>query len=242
MARYQRNNLLFRIVSSDAISKFKAAQAESFLQLTRKELDFEEPSREAVLLEFDRLSNWIFRVEKMCVSVEETSVPLSVRKIIYDSLIEEFSVIEGVMESNTEVFEKEIIDFVKSIHTYTKKILLADILQAKNLKPSNYFADVVAKINQYLQHLMVSMHEYNSNIIKKVEQPFLCVTDFCINISDEKNRNLPCDARLNYFLDHGSRKEFILKNYSDADVFDEFTAKFDEKGIKIIKEQLTEIA
>jgi len=74
MIKYQRNNITFRIASADAIGKFKSTQAHSFVQLARKELNFDEAAKETVLLEYDRLSQWIFRVERICLSSGEGRV------------------------------------------------------------------------------------------------------------------------------------------------------------------------
>jgi hypothetical protein len=242
MIAFQRNNLVFRIASADAISKFKAQQSNSFLQVARKELDFDESTRETVLLEFDKISSWIFKMESLCVSLPFKSMSNSVKQTLFTSFIEQLNFIENIMQAHGDVFSAECISYTKEIHEYTKLTFKNIFIQSLDGDVGRAFSGMVTKVSEYLQHFLVSMHEFNNNIIKKKESSFLCVTDFCINIAEAELKILPCDIRSKFFIQHGCESEFILKNYTAVDMFDDISSSFSKKGIRITKEKNIEHA
>lgn len=238
MIPYLKNNLVFRIASADAISKFKNAQAQSFLQVSRKELRFDEASKEAVLLEFDRFSHLIFRVERVLASMEPTKLSSSLIKVINHMFVEEFGTIESIITNNPAIFKNHILKFVNLIHTYTLE-LYDDILSnsLSNTTPKG-FEKFVSDVNNYLQHFMVCMHEFNNNVIVDSKKSFLCITDFCINISSVRPIEEICLKRAQFFISNGSSRSFTLKNYSQKeDIFDMLSHSFLKHDIILIKEE-----
>lgn len=213
MAKYQGNNIIFRIASSDAISKFKAVQAHSFLQLTRKELDFESSTREVVLLEYERLSAWIFRIEKIFQTVSDKSVPEILKKSIIESFKEEIHMIEHVASSYPDTFDTLVVKFTRLIHKYSFGIILDRMDVAMSDKVDRAFVEVVGIVSDYLQHLLVCFHEYNNNIVKNNEA-FICVADFCIKGIEGPKKFVPVISRLNFFQSKLQNTRFIIKNYS----------------------------
>lgn len=216
---YQGNNIIFRIASSDAISKFKAVQAHSFLQLTRKELDFNSSTREIVLLEYERLSAWIFKMEKIFQTISNKSAPAVLKTTVVESFKEEIYMIEYVATSYPDTFDELVVKFTRLIHKYSFGIILTRMEQAMESKVDRAFADIVTVVSDYLQHLLVCFHEYNNNIIKH-DLPFVCVADFCLSGVDTSSDFVPVSARLKFFEDYLSQDKFVLKNYSsNPDIF-----------------------
>lgn len=213
MPKYQGNNIIFRIASSDAISKFKSVQAHSFLQLTRKELDFNASSREIVLLEYERLSSWIFKMEKVFQTVSDKSVPPLLKKTIVDAFKEEVYMIEHVAAAYPDTFDETVVRFTRLIHKYSFGIILDRMDNAMLQKVDRAFTEVVEIISNYLQHLLVCFHEYNNNIIRK-QSPFICVADFCMTDLIGDRRFGPINKRLKFFEDQLGNDSFIVKNYS----------------------------
>ena len=180
MIKYQRNNIIFRIASADAISKFKEAQAHSFLQLSRKELNFDDAAKEVVLLEYDRFSQLIFKIERICLSASEGTIKNDLIDSILGSFLDELHVIENVLESHPDVFSTSVIDFTKMIHTYSSDMLRRGIHSLMNCSIEHAYSKFVIVISDYLQHLLISMHEFDSNYVKKIKPPFISIADFCI--------------------------------------------------------------
>ena len=143
MSVYQRNNIAFRISSADAISKFKAVQMHSFFQLVRKDLGFNDAAKEAVLLEFDRFSDWMFKTERACISMNGKFNDQTVASF-YSSFIAEQSLIESVMERYGDVFSARVIRFTKIIHRYTAKMMAEKIKKIENLEIDKGFVKMVS--------------------------------------------------------------------------------------------------
>jgi len=241
MIPYLKNNLIFRIASADAISKFKNAQAQSFLQVSRKELMFDESSKEAVLLEFDRFSHLIFRVERVLASMEPTQISSSLVKVINHMFLEEFGTIESIISNNPAIFKNRVPNYVSMIHNYTLNLYEAVLSASLSNTTPKGFEKFVHEVNNYLQHFMVCMHEFNNNMIIKSEKAFLCITDFCINISEVKPIEAISLKRAQFFISNGCSPSFILKNYSSKDdIFDTLASSFSEHGIVLIKEEYEE--
>lgn len=237
MIRYQRNNICFRIASANAIGKFKHTQAHSFTQLVRKELSFDESCKESILLEYDRLSQWIFRVERICFSAGEGYMTEQLQVAIVQSLIDEFSVIESVMESNPVIFSAQTVSYTKMIHTYALVIISNYFEEFMKLKIDSAYTDIVACISNYLQHLLVCMHEFNSNVVLKVPGAFICLSDFSVESADGDQRFLSGISRANYFRECGLGEIYMLKNYSRHDVFDDAHKYFQSQGFLLSPEE-----
>lgn len=237
MAKYQGNNIIFRIASSDAISKFKAVQAHSFLQLTRKELDFESSTREVVLLEYERLSAWIFKMEKIFQTVSDKNVPPVLKESIIESFKEEIYMIEHVATSYPDTFDSLVVRFTRLIHKYSFGIILDRMDEAMTDKVDRAFVEVVAIVSDYLQHLLVCFHEYNNNVVKRSE-PFVCVADFCIKGIEGSRRFAPVTSRLKFFENQLENDSFVIKNYSSyPDILVELDSEV-ESNITLVPEKI----
>jgi len=237
MRKYQRNHIYFRIASADAIGKFKCDQAHSFLQITRKELSFDIPTKEAVLLSYDILSQYIFRIEKTFLAAGEGSIPLNLRPFIIQSFIDEFKTIEAVMEAHSNTFTREVIQYMRVIHSYSRDIMFSKFTSCMSLNVSTAYSRIVFLISKYLQHLLIALHEFNNNLITRDQAPFICASEFSSDADNAKFEHIL--KRLNFFTQAGCGTAFTFKNYSGKDslfphAFDWFVAH----GIVLNKEVL----
>lgn len=239
MSIYQRNNIEFRIVSAGAISKFKAAQAHAFIQLIRKDIGFNDAAKEAVLLEFDRFSDLIFMAEKTCLGLGKRMSRKAV-VALHKSLIDEFALIENTMQLHSEVFTDSVQKFTEVIHSYTTQMLEERIKDVQGKEAATVFNELVTLISDYLQHFLASMHELNNNCLRKKNKPFLSVVAFCANSADGTS-TIPCLERAKYFVEEGAGNSFILKNYSDKEIFTSINTIFSINGMNLIQENSNQL-
>lgn len=237
---YQKNNILFRISSSEAISKFKNSQAIVLLQLVRKELDFEQGAREAVLLEYDRFSTWVFMIERLYLVQNSRAVTDKLRQETLETFCNTVSDIEGIMQDNTDVFSQEIIEYVKILHDYSKNIIEHQFNRILQNTTSEAFSQCVKVVDLFLQHMLVSIHEFNNNT-RSSARPFLCATDFFDGYDRTDSTAAQLTARGKYFIKNHGCKNFEFKNYSSEDLLGSLTIKLATKGISIYPEKMVEV-
>jgi hypothetical protein len=242
MNKYQRNNIIFRIASADAIGAFKKAQAHSFVQLSRKEINFDESAKEVILLEYDRYSQWIMKVEKYFLTNSNhhtASVPESLLCTLVDSFNDELKLIEDVISKHVDVFSNDVFEFVKMVHTCIKTVMQDKFSTLVSLDICSAVILIIESVSDYLQHLLVSLHEFNNNLITKDQPIFICVTDFSIGSTLEKNDFNECKQSAWFFKNHGLGQSFVFKNYSSLDVFDTARTYLSKFNINLIPEQTT---
>jgi hypothetical protein len=93
---YRQNNVDFRIVSATAISSFKATQAHSFLQITRKEFEFSLCTREVVLLSYERISQLLLQLERDFINEEQARPSQMLMSNVFKAFSDEF---DGVIKT-----------------------------------------------------------------------------------------------------------------------------------------------
>jgi hypothetical protein len=235
MMKYQRNNIIFRIASAEAIAQFKRDQASSFLQLVRKELNFDVSAREAVLLEFDRFSQWIFRTERICCGAGEGEISPHLYIAIVESLLDELTVIETTMRKHEDVFTTLSCDYSKLIHSYSSEILSSKLRMLSGKRIDVAFCEAVAIISEYLQHLLLSFHEYNTNIARENKEPCISASNFTLNLLGEE---FAAEwKRMQFFVMHGCGPTYVFKNYTEANLFANAVNYFDTLGILVVPEE-----
>lgn len=241
---YQKNNILFRIASADALGKFKSAQANAFLQLVRKELSFNQSARETVLLEYDRLSQWLLRLEKVYLLHNQKNVSLSLRNETYETFVGELSSIEFTMSEHTDVFCAEVSEYIHLVHSYAKKIMHHLLQGCFNVATPDAFAKVVGTATLYLEHVLLSMHEFNNNSLRKSKQPFLTISDFCNSEIFLGSATSQCHIKAEFFARflRKSDSTFILKNFCNNSQIDfsDIQEYLSARGVTIIEEKQDE--
>lgn len=232
---YQKNNIMFRIASAEAISNFKAAQSAAFIQLARKELGFDESAKESILLEYDRFSHWALKIEKICLSAAGKSLGDTVIKIVSGNLMDELSIIESVMDRHPNIFNGDVSPFVKMIHHYASDIILKSFDDLVDERVDAGFLKIIDIVSNYLRHLLLAFHEYNNNIISKTDAPFVCGSGFS---TETQNPNFtPVLNRANFYIDRGVGRSFIFKNYSAQPLYGMAVDYFDQLNITMIPEE-----
>lgn len=231
---YRKNNIVFRIASSSAISKFKQLQAHSFLQVTRSELNFNSSAKEALLLEYDRVSQWIFRTERSFLSEHEHKRPSpAIIEACMHSFLEELKTCEEIMWTHKDVFTKEIVSYMSLIHQYSYHAIEETFSKVTNCMVTTTFSTMVDFASDYLQHVLVAAHEFNNNAISKQEKPFISVTNFSANSADYKY--LSEIRRVQFFKDNYDISSFTLKNYTPSPIIG-LVDKLKQIGIECVDE------
>lgn len=235
---YQRNNIIFRIASADAIGKFKLLQAQTFLQISRKELDFDEGAREVVLLEYDRFSHCLLKIEHLCLSIKGGSITKAHRLAFITFLKDELAVIENVMLKHPALFSEAIQDYTKMIHSYAIKVAYEQFYETENVFSTavETYTNIAQFISEYLQHLLVSLHEFSNNTIKKGQKPFICIEDFCATSINTRFNMFKSHA--DFFKDHGVGTEYVVKNYSKNRFFEDIQAFMSDTNFNFIPENI----
>ena len=240
---YQKNNILFRIASADAISKFKAAQANSFLQLARKDFEFDDSAKEVVLLEFDRLSVWIYRFEKSCISTGHgAKANDQLIGIFFKSFLEELRTIENVMMEHPNIFSDTVREFTKLVHQYSGDLAQDLFYSTIGKDLSKSYIQILKFISDYLQHLLTSMHEFNNNIIRKKRRPFLSVTEYSTAVTSANMLGSfePVAVRAQFFVAIGVRPLFVVKDYTNSNITQSVKAVLQPFGIEIVDEDVSD--
>ena len=244
MIQYQQNNILFRTVSAAAISKFKAVQAHSLGQLSRKELEFDSSAKEVVLLSFDRFSQWVYRVERICLASvstdQENTVLLST---LSASFADEQMLTQMVIESHSEIFSQKIAKYVLNIHANSALVIDQYFRTLTQKKIDVIYADIVDIVISYLQHILIAMHEYNNNIVTRKEKPFISMADFRVNNDTDSLRLQQCLQRLKFFQEEFKTDEYVFKYYGTnideaLSAFGELKDAAGEIGIALTREQV----
>ena len=227
---YRENNIIFRIASADALSNFKKIQAHSFLELTRKDIEFAKETREILLLSYDRFSNWLYRMEKgFLMSPRHAGVTEDLGKTCFSTLIEELNTIEEVCERHPDVFSPEIRKFISLIHHEAAGNIKTLFAKAFTLEQDRAYSKMVSICSDYLQYLLISVHEFNNNVLKK-KDGFLCVSQFDA-ICQEQAGQLCAKAK--FFADITSSTIFKLKNLSNKQNISDIKKALENKNFTI---------
>ena len=216
VTKYKKNNIHFRIVSAAAIAEFKKSQSESFLQVVRKDLSLCECTREMVLLEFERMSQFIFGVERIFLNNAERYLPPAVKNVVIELLNREFNKINEIMIAHPEVFPRKMQNYAQIIHEYALSLISVNLETLLTNRADNAFKGMVECLIKYLQHVLIAAHEYDNNIVKG-HAPFI---SYCRMSPDspETVNILPVIARTHFFMSNGTIPKFVIKNYSGDDV------------------------
>ena len=215
MLAYNKNNIFFRISSSDVIARFKAIQAHSFLEMCRKDIDIDESAREVLLLSYDLFFSTVILLEKTFLlhTDEECTPSLVVHTLqLIDDMMRHA---EEICYVNSTVFTRESHGLLQMVHSYSRSIFVGQINTFSGLPLSTAFVDLVMLISEYLQQLLVVIHEYDNNIIKNANEKFISITRFC-TLKSIENHESPLVIRARWLSEHNKIcTRFTLKNYSD---------------------------
>lgn len=213
MLAYRENNIIFRIASANAISKFKEVQAHSFLQVCRKEFDFDQRAREVLLLSYDRFSAWVLSTERAFLMLDDRVITEQFCMELLSSIREQFDSILETTTTHQDIFDAQVSEFLEIIFAYSLKVFAKEIGCYPGMQITAAFADIVHLTSDFLQHILVAVHEFNNNCVKK-QLGFLCITDFG-KLGAELGSCSPITERAVFFRSYCSKQQFTIKNYTN---------------------------
>ena len=231
---YRQNNVEFRITSATAISSFKATQAHSFQQITRREFNFSLSTREVVLLSYERFSQLLLQLERDFINEELPRPSQHLIRHVHQSFTEEFDGVLKVTRMYPDIFT-DIPEFLEVINYYTQHIMSNALITAMNAPSPKAFANITELFSDFLQHILISMHEYNNNLVQR-KDPFICVSRFSLMCNAPRFISLA--SRAKFFRERLGNESFCLKNYTQEDLGDEVTEALAEHGIVALCERL----
>jgi hypothetical protein len=231
MKTFIRNNLAFRVVSSNAIAKFKAGQAFDFNELSRKATDFSVSSKESLLLEYEYWFRWLLRSEKIFLLLRHDETPAALDGQLCTSIGIEFEDIEELMACHGDIFDVETRQFIKFIHTVIeqafekilKKILLSDDIYSA-------FSKITGFVSNYLQFVLFSLYEFEA--VRDNEECFFSYNTFCNEVSEASMICLLA-LKVAYFKEKFNITTCVIKNYTSGDVRPEHLKALEEHGVTV---------
>lgn len=158
MKTYIPNNINFRIVSSNALAKFKQDQAYDFNEINQHRDTFSDASKEIILLEYDHWFKWLVRLEKVfLMAADDTSYLLKKVETLFISEMEDLKDVTGV---HIEYFPRESLLFTNYMHQIAYDAF--GIIVKKSLESGEVFSAypiIVTFISDYLQQLLKGLEE-----------------------------------------------------------------------------------
>lgn len=214
MKQFTQNNIDFRIVSSNAIASFKASQAFDFNEVVKNKKNFNPAAREVLLLLYDYWFRFLMRTEKLFLFLDENEPPqILIPQLIGNAkyLMEE---VEDVLLSHEDLFDNDLVGFVKNYHSFTFKIIQFFITEHLEEGKTVYraYPFLVQLISMYLQLMLFSLYEFDNNIIQRHE-PFLSYTLVCEKVIEAGVCVNPLVERAKFYFDKFKITNFVVKNY-----------------------------
>jgi len=243
---FQKNNILFRILSSEVIGKFKLANARSLLQTCRQDIAFGESARETVLCYYDCFFEWVLNTEKLFIAHLNSNGVSNIeelKKQTLDTFMQTLRKIENILDTETDTFSNELAEFVHVVHKRAEaRVARAFGIMFNDDTIKHIFASLIELTGDYLQAILVSLHEFDNNC-EKERVPFLGFSPWSAKLAiifkDEGFD--PTDSLISrgeYFKQCCGVNEFVIKNYTDTPIEDALFEKMKRHGITAIKEQV----
>lgn len=214
--QYRQNNILFRIASADAISKFKNIQAHTFIQIVRKEIAFDVRVRESLLAAYCVFSKWILTCEDKFLAQKEncklgSRFAMNLSKCFAQQLDEIFH----IYEQHGDVFSPDVSRYLKSIFKYSKIAFAARCQQEIPVMTSSEgFNFLAQETSIFLQHLLLVLYEYDNNVIKG-KPAIINFSQFdLMHCVQYKTKTALC-VRILFFKQNYNIHSFVIKNYAD---------------------------
>ncbi|MBK7107480.1 MAG: hypothetical protein IPH62_19610 [Ignavibacteriae bacterium] len=226
---YRKNNINFRILSSDVLQRFKKRQFLVFNELYSKKYDFLETSKEILLLQYDQIFNFILYVETLFLrSYTNISKNIEAIKIQFEKTSQNTI---NCIRSNTDTFLPEIAETWIAVNELDVKFIeemLNDYIKNKKSDSILDNFDFLGKlILEYMSNLLYTIHEIDylvknqDNIsIENEIPPFLSFTNFAYMYdSFHENKQNYIYEKIKLYEKRFSNNFVIvaLKIYSDND-------------------------
>lgn len=230
---YRENNIVFRIASADALSRFKKVQAHSFIQITRKDVEFGRSAREILLLSYDRFSNWLYRMERSFLMSHRGPLSEELKQTAFTTLIDELNTIEEVCERHPQIFDETIRKYIRLIHHYSAASIKNQFSDAFTLDQDKAYARMTDIVSNYLQHLLIAMHEFNNNVLRG-KNPFICISEFSIQSRVEPPTVV---QRAKFFCELLGDLKFEVKNFTEQLDISDCVQMLNDAGVSAFPEK-----
>jgi hypothetical protein len=93
-------------------------------------------------------------------------------------LVDEFDGVIKTARNYPEIFG-DVPELLDVIQDYTQHIMANVIVTAMNAPSAKAFTNITQLFSEFLQHILISMHEYNNNVVRR-RTPFICVSRFSL--------------------------------------------------------------
>ena len=216
MKTYIPNNINFRIVSSNALAKFKQDQAYDFNEINQNRDTFSDASKEIILLEYDHWFKWLVRLEKVfLMAADDTSYLLKKVETLFVSEMEDLKDVTGV---HTEYFPRESLQFTNYMHQIAYDAF--GITVKKALETGEVFSAypiIVTFISDYLQQLLKGLEELEFICKNKEQHCILNHTNSAVSICKLSGICFP-SCRAIYFSNKYNINLFNIINHTQTEI------------------------
>jgi hypothetical protein len=155
------------------------------------------------------------------------------KQTAFMTLIDELNTIEEVCERHPQIFDETIRKFVRLIHHYSAASIKNLFEDAFTLDQDKAYAKMTDVVSNYLQHLLIAMHEFNNNVLR-AKDPFICVTEFSI----QSNVQPPTMAqRATFFSELLGVQTFEVKNFTEQLDISDCVKLLNDAGFKAFPEK-----
>lgn len=218
MKTYIPNNIKFRIVTSNAIARFKSCQAFDFNEVITEGNRFHESTREVLLLEYDFWFKFVIRLEKLFLTMGRNESPKVLKHSLGAGIGFMLDEIEEIIYGHPSIFDPNLANYISQYHDSFSPLIKDLIL--KDLDEENVclaFPNIVNTMSSYLQQHVFILYEYDNIVLNKYEDAFLSfnqLTSDTIETFDRDPRKHPMRVRAEFFKEHFGINRFNIKNYS----------------------------
>ena len=228
---YSENNINFRIASSKMMERYKSQQFFILTEMESGSYKFSKTSRELAIIFMDSIFAWIITVENYLIRSHSHIFTHSTRHEIGEKLIDVIDYVSSVAEANCDIFDKKEADIILRIIKERRQ--LADEILAKTVGEniSDAFSYIVNMIIESLDNFRFELYEVDY-LINSGKKPFLCITDFMIDIHMNFNVCI-AHTRASIYKEEFGVEKFNIKNYSSSPSVSSQVLCLREHGVEI---------
>lgn len=230
-----RNNIAFRVESSQAIAKFK--QHENFIlgQILYGKYDFSETSREIILLNFRLWTDWLNQIENTISFLEEEKLTQSDKNhILYKAKAVENKYTKALI-SNSEIFKTKKSKCWLEVHKIVGyEHLIGEINKIVGCSKVRAFNTIVDALIETM--LMVMYELWEIKLVSHVEyENKLAFTEMCNLKLNSKNPVNFLLKRAEIYSKYYGEVDFVIQNYTSQKICPGYrlSKEFKEKGFTL---------
>jgi len=228
---YSENNILFRISSTKALERFKAQQFFVLSEINSGSYKFSKTSRELAILFTDVMFGWLLSVEHYLIRSDSSVFIEEHKNTILDRLKESILYINNIVSENKDIFDNResriVIDNVSLRHEYVERFfkeLVGEYI-------ADAFSAIAAILTESIDSFRFELYEVDY-LINCKKNPFICITDFMLNIYTQYRYCIAVD-RASLYKKVFKVDSFKVKNYSSASVISSQVNCLRDNGIKV---------